>query len=163
MGCHRLAVPFVSKPGEDVEGTWARETTSSQGGEKEQVKWKWQSLKKFLLAAARIRHSQLPYMVADRTTPVSGTRTCRSQKRFHQQPHNPWACRGGASLNVLLWKPLMREKAPFLSLLSNTVLWDNIGHYEVSGFTWDSIEGYNPFKQRTNTSFNPLFSYLLAG
>lgn len=39
----------------------------------------------------------------------------------------------GAPLNVLLRKPLMREKAPFLFLLSNTVLWDNIGHYEVWG------------------------------
>lgn len=41
--------------------------------------------------------------------------------------------RAGAPLNVLLRKPLMREKAPFLPLLSNTVLWDNIGHYEVWG------------------------------
>lgn len=39
----------------------------------------------------------------------------------------------GAPLNVLLRKPLMREKALFLHLLSDTVLWDNIGHYEVWG------------------------------
>lgn len=39
----------------------------------------------------------------------------------------------GAPLNALWRKPLMREKAPFLCLLSNTVLWDNIGHYEVWG------------------------------
>lgn len=43
----------------------------------------------------------------------------------------------GVPLNVLLRKPLMREKAPFLRLLSNTVLWDNIGHYEV----WGIIHG----------------------
>lgn len=39
----------------------------------------------------------------------------------------------GALLNVLLRKPLMREKALFLHLLSDAVLWDNIGHYEVWG------------------------------
>lgn len=39
----------------------------------------------------------------------------------------------GAPLNVLLRKPLMREKALFLRLLSDTVLWDDIGHYEVWG------------------------------
>lgn len=65
---------------------------------------------------------------------VSGTRTCRSQPGFHPQPDNLWAGPGpGLPFNVLLRKPLMREKAPFLRLLSDTVLWDNIGHYEVWG------------------------------
>ncbi len=59
--------------------------------------------------------------------------------------------------------PLMRERASIQAPLFNTFLWENIGHYEVSRFTWDSIEGYNPFKQQTNKSLNPLFSYLLAG
>ncbi|KAL7829680.1 hypothetical protein AOLI_G00305650 [Acnodon oligacanthus] len=45
-------------------------------------------------------------------------------------------------------KTLMRERAPIQALLFDTFLWDNIGHYEVSRFTWDSIEGSSRTKTR---------------
>ena len=44
--CRRLAVLCFTKLGKDVRRTWAREITSSEEGEKEQIKWKWQALKK---------------------------------------------------------------------------------------------------------------------
>lgn len=137
--CHRLAALYFPKLVRGVEGTYAREITSSEGVKMSKTNGSdkpWTNSCRQLRAFDTGRSPTL----GGPATPVPGTRTCLPAPRFHRQPDNPGAWHGQPALNALLWKPFMREKAPFFPLLSDTVLWDNIGHYEVSGFTWDSIE-----------------------
>lgn len=131
-------------------------------GEKEQAKWKWQPLRTFLLAAVRIWHGELPHLIGP-WPPCQAHAPAALRRTLPGGEINAGRGVVGPASMEACENPLMRERDPIQTPLFNTFLWDNIDHYEVSRFTWDSIEGYNPFKQQTNKSLNPLFSYLLAG
>lgn len=92
------------------------------------------NLQTFLAAAAQHSHGQRPPRALPSTTPATPAHAPAAPSRaFSDSSIIYGRLPTGAPLNALLRKPLMREKAPFLFLLSRRVLWDNIGHYEVWG------------------------------
>lgn len=161
LSCRRLALLLLSGRGFS-QGPGHERDYFIWRGEKEQAKWKWQPLRKFLPAAVRIWHGELPHLIGP-WPPCQAHAPAALRRTLPGGEINAGRGVVGPGSMEACENPLMRERDPIQTPLFNTFLWDNIGHYEVSRFTWDSIEGYNPFKQQTNKSLNPLFSYLLAG
>lgn len=92
------------------------------------------NLQTFLAAAAQHSHGHRTPRAHPYTTPATPAHAPAAPSRAFTDSHIIYGrLPTGAPLNALLRKPLMREKAPFLFLLSSRVLWDNIGHYEVWG------------------------------
>lgn len=92
------------------------------------------NLQTFLLAAAQHSHSRRAPPPHPYTTPHAPAHAPAVPSRAFTDSQIIYGrVSAGAPLNALLRKPLMCEKGPFLCLLFNRVLWDNIRHYEVWG------------------------------
>lgn len=133
-GCHRLA-PRLHQQWCGRGRGHRRGCSFISGSQRKKSKLNGSdNLQTFLAAAAQHSHGHRTPRAHPYTTPATPAHAPAAPSRAFSDSYIIYGrLPTGAPVNALLRKPLMREKAPFLFLLSRRVLWDNIGHYEVWG------------------------------
>ena len=141
-GCHRLALSLRCFLKWEWK-TWGDHAAPSLGRrgkgarkEKEQVKWKWQSANIPAGSCGCILHPLRGHRGAPPSRPPAPRHTHLplAALAFTDSQIIYGRVRGRGSPSMRSWEnPLCVKKPSFLRLLSNTVLWDNIEHYEVWG------------------------------